>query len=684
VVRRDGDDPYLVVAADKGTATFSDLANGLAGEYGFWLGDAFASGGSAGYDHKGMGITARGAWVMIARHFAEAGHDIFAEPFTCAGVGDMSGDVFGNGLLVSPKTRLVAAFDHRHIFIDPDPDPEAAYAERQRLFALPSSSWADYDPARLSAGGGVFPRNQRSIALSPQARTLLGLAEERAEPAAIIRAILRAEVDLLYFGGIGTYVKASTETNADAGDRANDAIRVDGREIRARVLGEGANLGVTQAGRIEYAAMGAGGAGGRINTDALDNSAGVSTSDHEVNIKILLADAERDGALTRTQRDALLVGMTDEVAALVLRDNALQALAVSLEVRAGAEALPAQARLMTLLERAGVLDRGVAGLPEEAAMQDRIAAGAPLTRPEIAALLPLAKLWLTEAIAGSALPDDPAFAPMLAAYFPAELQARFAAGIARHALRRDLVATGIANLVANRLGCAGLLRLAAEAGPVGAARAAWLADAAFGLEAAHDAADAAPAPAAIRLEVQAALRGLQEAVAAGLLAGDSGRGLEEALAALCPGIAALRAAVEAAEPGGAWVAAGIPPAVAALAEAAPRLAAAPVILRLAEAAGAAPEAAAAAWAATGAELLIDPLRMAALAAPAPGAFGPRARMALLGDIDAAQARLAATRLGGETPAPARQERTLALVREAVQVGDLAALGVAARALGGLA
>ncbi|MBY0333501.1 MAG: NAD-glutamate dehydrogenase, partial [Acetobacteraceae bacterium] len=545
VVRRDGDDPYIVAAADKGTATFSDLANRLSAEYGYWLGDAFASGGSAGYDHKGMGITARGAWVMIARHFAELGHDIFAEGFTCAGVGDMSGDVFGNGLLISRKTKLVAAFDHRHIFIDPAPDPEASFEERRRLFGKPGSSWADYDPATLSAGGGVFARNQRQVALSPQARALLGIAEERVEPAAVMRAILRAEVDLLYFGGIGTYVKASTESHAAASDRANDAIRVDGRELRARVVGEGANLAVTQAGRVEAAAV----AGVRLNTDALDNAAGVSTSDHEVNIKILLADVERAGAITRSQRDALLVEMTGEVAALVLRDNALQSLAVSLEERAGAEALPAQAGLMALLERAGVLDREVAGLPDAAAMAARIAAGAALTRPEIAALLPLAKLWLTEAIEASDLPDEAALAPLLTAYFPAPLRARFPEAIARHPLRRDLVATAVANLAANRLGCAGLHRLAAESGPVAAARAAWLAGEALGLEALCDAADAAPAPAEARLAVLGALRRLQGAIAAGLLAGDQGRSLNAALAALRPGIAALVAAETAAAGG---------------------------------------------------------------------------------------------------------------------------------------
>jgi glutamate dehydrogenase len=413
VVRRDGDDPYIVAAADKGTASFSDIANALSAEYGFWLGDAFASGGSAGYDHKRMGITARGAWVMIARHFAEMGRDIHAEPFTAAGVGDMSGDVFGNGMLVSRRTRLVAAFDHRHIFLDPDPDPEASYAERARLFALPRSSWADYDARLISAGGGVFPRSVRFIPLSPQAQALLGLHAERATPAEVMRAILKAEVDLLYFGGIGTYVKASHESHADAGDRANDAIRVDGREIRAKVIGEGANLALTQAGRIEAARHGV-----RLDTDALDNSAGVSTSDHEVNIKILLAGEIAAGRLTRPQRDALLAEMTDEVASLVLADNHAQHLAVSLEQAQGAAALPAQAALMERLERAGVLDRALAGLPDTAAMAARAAAGDALTRPEIAALLPFLKLWLTDALLDSPLPEDPALLPLLVALFP--------------------------------------------------------------------------------------------------------------------------------------------------------------------------------------------------------------------------------------------------------------------------
>ena len=349
--RRDGDDPYMVAAADKGTATFSDIANGIAVARGFWLGDAFASGGSQGYDHKVMGITARGAWVMAARHFAELGLDIQTDPFTCVGVGDMSGDVFGNGLLVSRQTRLLAAFDHRHIFLDPAPDAARSYAERARLFALPRSSWMDYDRALISPGGGVFSRAEKRITLPDAAAALLGLAPGAHEPAAVMQAILRAPADLLYFGGIGTYVKASGESQADAGDRANDALRINGSEVRARVLAEGANLAITQAGRIEYARTGADGAGGRLNTDALDNSAGVSTSDHEVNIKVLLTDAERDGALTRRQRDDLLAAMTDEVAALVLRDNHQQSIAISLEQRGGPADLPAHAALMLVLER---------------------------------------------------------------------------------------------------------------------------------------------------------------------------------------------------------------------------------------------------------------------------------------------------------------------------------------------
>jgi len=342
-------------------------------------------------------------------------------PFDMVGVGDMSGDVFGNGLLVSRKARLRAAFDHRHIFLDPDPDPEASYGERERLFRLPRSSWADYGAGLISEGGGVFPRNAKTVPLSPQARGMLGIEADRAEPTEVMQAILRMKVDLLYFGGIGTYVKASTEAQADAGDRANDAIRVDGRDIRARVVGEGANLGVTQAGRIETARQGI-----RINTDALDNSAGVSTSDHEVNIKILLAAAEGDGVLTRRTRDELLREMTDEVAALVLRDNSQQSLAVSLEQMGGADDLAAHAALMDRQEHAGLLDRAVAGLPDAAAMGRPHRRRDPLTRPEIAALLPFAKLWLTEAVEASDLPTTRPAAGSCWPYFPKPLQEHYA------------------------------------------------------------------------------------------------------------------------------------------------------------------------------------------------------------------------------------------------------------------
>ena len=671
IVRRDADDPYIVAAADKGTATFSDIANGLSAEYGFWLGDAFASGGSAGYDHKGMGITARGAWVMIDRHFQEVlGRSVQDAPFDMVGVGDMSGDVFGNGLLVSGHTRLRAAFDHRHIFLDPDPDPAVAFTERERLFRLPRSSWADYDARLISAGGGVFPRNAKSLPLSPQAQAMLGIAADRAEPGVILQAILRMEADLLYFGGIGTYVKAATETQAEAGDRANDAIRIDGRDIRARIVGEGANLGVTQAGRIEAARQGI-----RINTDALDNSAGVSTSDHEVNIKILLADAEADGVLTRRNRDELLREMTDEVAVLVLRDNAQQSIAVTLEAMGGAEDLPAQATLMEKLEQAGLLDRAVAGLPDAGAMARRIGAGDALTRPEIAALLPFAKLWLTDALAESTLPDEPALLPALMAYFPQPLQAGYARFAERHRLRRDLVATIVANAVANRLGCAALARLTMAADPVAACRAALLAAEAFGLEAACDAIDGAAAPAETRLAALLSLRRLQEAAAQDLL-GAPAQPLEEALAALRPGIAALAAAAAA------HVApvAGLPADAGLLAAAAPRLAAAPAVVRLAGRAGVDAAAAAAAWGAVESRFALDTLRGAIAVAPAPGAFGPRARAALAEEVGASQAHLAAQHLRGEAPDPTRAEAVAALVRDAAGARDLAAVTVAVRAL----
>jgi glutamate dehydrogenase len=682
VVRRDGDDPYIVAAADKGTATFSDIANGLSAEYGFWLGDAFASGGSAGYDHKGMAITARGAWVMVDRHFQEAlGHGVQDAAFTCAGVGDMSGDVFGNGLLVSRRTKLVAAFDHRHIFLDPDPDPKVSYQERARLFALPRSSWADYDARLLSPGGAVLPRNAKTLPLSEQARALLGIEGERAEPAEIMRAILKLPVDLLYFGGIGTYVKASTEAQADAGDRANDAIRVDGRDIRARVIGEGANLGMTQAGRIEAARLGAEGVGVRLNTDALDNSAGVSTSDHEVNIKILLAEAEREGTLTRRQRDELLAAMTDEVAALVLADNKAQSLAVSLESLRATEDIAAHAALMLRLEQEGLLDRAVAGLPDEGTIRARAAAGEGLTRPEIAALLPFAKLWLTDAIEGSALPDDPALAPLLVAYFPSLLRERFSGLIPRHRLRRELMSMLLANAVANRLGVAGLARLAGPGGdPVAVARGAWLADALFGLADAAAAADAAPAPAAQRLVALLGLRRLQEGTARGLLGTEGALGSVQA--ALAPGFDALLGAAHPGPEASALMQAGVPERAALLAGT-PSLAAAPAVVRLAGEAGVAPLEAANAWSAVGESFALEALRGAAESARAPGRFAARAKAEALADLARLQGRLAAARLSGAVPDGASAAEAARLAREAAAAGDLVAIGVAVRALAAL-
>ncbi|GIK99609.1 MAG: glutamate dehydrogenase [Alphaproteobacteria bacterium] len=447
VVRLDDDDPYLVVAADKGTATFSDTANAVSAEYGFWLDDAFASGGSAGYDHKAMGITARGAWEAVKRHFREIGKNIQDEEFTVIGVGDMSGDVFGNGMLLSRKIRLVAAFNHLHIFVDPDPDPEKSFAERQRLFALPRSSWIDYDPALISPGGGVFERKAKSIKLTPEIKARFGIAADSLTPAELIRVLLQAETDLLWFGGIGTFVKASDETHAEVGDRNNDALRVDGRDIRAKVVGEGANLGVTQRGRIEYALR-----GGRINTDALDNSAGVDTSDHEVNIKILLNGIVANGDMTRKQRDKLLQSMTDEVAQLVLRHNYQQGQALTVAEAAGWGLLDQQAAFMRALERAGRLERAIEFLPDEEELAERRSRRQGLTRPELAVLLAYAKIALVDELLPSDLPDDPQLVDDLLQYFPQPLRERYAPQIAEHRLRREIIATVVTNSLVNRMG----------------------------------------------------------------------------------------------------------------------------------------------------------------------------------------------------------------------------------------
>ncbi|MBC2960482.1 NAD-glutamate dehydrogenase [Nocardioides deserti] len=466
VVRHDGDDNYLVVAADKGTATFSDLANGVAQDYGFWLGDAFASGGSVGYDHKAMGITARGAWVSVQRHFRERGIDCQAEDFTAVGIGDMSGDVFGNGMLRSEHTRLVAAFDHRDVFLDPDPDAAASYAERRRLFELPRSSWQDYDTSLISEGGGVWSRSAKSVPVSEQVRRVLGLPDdvERLTPNELIRAILCAPVDLLWNGGIGTYVKASDEPHTAAGDKANDAIRVDGRDLRAQCVGEGGNLGLTQAGRIEYARFGVGGEGGRINTDFIDNSAGVDTSDHEVNIKILLDRVVRDGDLTTKQRNAVLAEMTDEVAELVLRDNYEQNLALANAAAHAPSLLHVHEEWMRRLEDEGVLRREVEGLPSRAEVRRRLERHEGLTVPELSVLLSWTKIVLADRLLASDLPDDPYLEHDLRAYFPQPVREGFAAQVETHPLRREIIVTQVVNDLVNGAGMTFVPRLAGETG----------------------------------------------------------------------------------------------------------------------------------------------------------------------------------------------------------------------------
>ncbi|MCA3220721.1 MAG: NAD-glutamate dehydrogenase [Burkholderiales bacterium] len=453
-VRHDGDDPYLVVAADKGTASFSDYANAVSAEYGHWLGDAFASGGSVGYDHKKMGITARGAWESVKRHFREMGVDTQTTDFTVVGIGDMSGDVFGNGMLLSTHIKLVAAFDHRHVFIDPSPDPARSFAERERLFALPRSSWADYNAELISKGGGVWPRSAKSVPISPEARAALGIdgAAQAMTPAELIHAVLKAPVDLLYNGGIGTYVKASSESHAQVGDRANDAIRVNGSQLRCKVVAEGGNLGCTQLGRIEYALNGGNGAGGRINTDAIDNSAGVDTSDHEVNIKILLSLVQADGELTDKQRNALLAEMTDEVAALVLRDNYFQTQALSVTKRRGVQLLEQQQRFVRYLEKQGKLNRAIEYLPRDEEIAERQSKGIGLTQPELAVLLAYSKIWLSDELIASDLPEDPWIASALERYFPTPLRARYAAVMPRHPLKREIVATHVLNSMINRVG----------------------------------------------------------------------------------------------------------------------------------------------------------------------------------------------------------------------------------------
>ncbi|MEX2122322.1 MAG: NAD-glutamate dehydrogenase [Woeseia sp.] len=459
VVRRDGEDPYLVVAADKGTASFSDIANSISAEYGFWLDDAFASGGSAGYDHKKMGITARGAWEAVKRHFREQGVNIQTDPFTVAGIGDMSGDVFGNGMLLSPKIKLVAAFNHQHIFLDPDPDMDASFAERQRLFKLPRSSWADYRDELISKGGGVYSRQAKQIKLSKEARRLLGTEKATMQPLELIRSILKMPVDLLWNGGIGTYIKASTESHADVGDKSNDSVRVNASDLRCKVVGEGGNLGLTQRGRIEYSQR-----GGRLNADFIDNSAGVDSSDREVNIKILLRAAEKEKGLTRARRNKLLVEMTDEVAAFVLRSNYLQTQSISMMEVSARERLDESARLITDLEKTGLLDRDLEYLPDEAEIEERRQRKEGLTRPEIAVILSYAKIDLYNGLANSGQTLEDFLTTDPQRYFPPVLRRRYQDLIPGHRLSREILATLIANNIVNRMGPAFVQRVQQDTG----------------------------------------------------------------------------------------------------------------------------------------------------------------------------------------------------------------------------
>lgn len=460
-MRHDEDDPYLVVAADKGTAKFSDIANSIAAEYRFWLGDAFASGGSAGYDHKGIGITARGAWESVKRHFRLLGKNIQQDDtFTAIGIGDMSGDVFGNGMLLSANTRLLAAFNHLHIFIDPNPDPAASLAERERLFRLPRSTWADYNPALISQGGGVFTRNDKTIAISPEMKAAFAITEDQLTPTELISRLLKAPVDLIWNGGIGTYIKASDESHAQVGDRANDALRINGCEVRAKIIGEGGNLGMTQRGRIEAAQNGV-----RLNTDAIDNSGGVNCSDHEVNIKILLNQAIEAGELDHAARNALLAEMTDSVAEHVLRQNYLQPQTLSLAL-ARRENLDDYARLMQQLEAEDRLDRAIENLPDDASLGKRRDASDNLTAPELAVLLAYSKMWLYDHLLASNLPDAPYHQQNLRHYFPAQLAEKYSKYMTTHRLHREITSTWLTNDLVNRLGIAGTWRASQASGNI--------------------------------------------------------------------------------------------------------------------------------------------------------------------------------------------------------------------------
>lgn len=698
VVRHDADDPYLVVAADKGTATFSDYANQVSAEYGHWLGDAFASGGSQGYDHKAMGITARGAWESVKRHFRELGVDTQTTDFTVAGIGDMSGDVFGNGMLLSRHIRLVAAFDHRHIFIDPAPDAARSFAERERLFQLPRSSWADYDTALISAGGGVWARSEKSVPLSPQAREVLGIAAEQLTPAELVNAILKAPVDLLYNGGIGTYVKAADETHAEVGDRANDAVRIDGAQLRAKVVGEGGNLGFTQRGRIEAAL-----AGVKLNTDAIDNSAGVDTSDHEVNIKILLGLAVGDGEMTEKQRNALLPQMTDDVAALVLRDNYFQTQALSIGGRIAPRQLEEQARFMRFLEKAGELNRTIEFLPTDEAIAERKAKGLGLTSPEQAVLLAYSKMWLNDELIASDLPEDPWVAKALERYFPALLKEKFAAYIPRHPLRREIIATHVLNSMTNRVGPTFVHRLMEITGTTAPqiVRAYLAAREVFGLVPLWQRIEALDnqVPDAVQAEMILVLRALVARATTWFL---RSRRLfeptEQQVSRFAPAVAALRARrVQGATPSpraAAWIQSGVPQDLATEVDGFEGLSSALDIAELAETAKLPIEQTAEVHAGVGERLGLERMRQQIELLPAENYWQGLAKLALGDDLTDLQRSIALEATTHHQGAPAqvldqwehdnrqareRAQRLLAELKE-TPTGDLAMLSVALREL----
>ncbi|MGY1811339.1 NAD-glutamate dehydrogenase [Blastococcus sp. SYSU D00820] len=715
VVRHDGDDAYLVVAADKGTATFSDLANAVALERGFWLGDAFASGGSVGYDHKAMGITARGAWESVTRHFRELDLDVQSQEFTVVGIGDMSGDVFGNGMLLSEHIRLVAAFDHRHVFVDPTPDAATSFAERRRLFGLPRSSWADYDPALISPGGGVWPRTAKAVPVSEPMRAALGLPAgvDSLSPVELIRAVLLAPVDLLFNGGIGTYVKASTESDLDAGDKANDAVRVDGRELRVRVVGEGGNLGLTQRGRVEFAL-----AGGKVNTDAIDNSAGVDTSDHEVNIKIALNGAVTRGELDAEARAALLGEMTDEVAAAVLTDNHAQNATLAGEVAAARSLLDAGERFLRSLERSGRLVRAVEALPDDRALAERRRSGQALTGPELSVLLAYAKLETGDAVLASELPDDPALEHLLVEYFPEALRRRFPRELTGHPLRREIVATVLTNRTVNTAGITGLFRLREETGVglAGVVRAHAVARAVFDVDRLWDAVRPLDnrVPAAVQVELRTEATRLAERATRWLLrlpalAAEQPAPIGDVTDRFAPAVATVRAGLPGwllgaeaagyAERSARLERAGVPAELAAEVAAAPLLPAALDLAVVAERTGAPIELAGQVQQCLAERLGLVPLRERVIALPRDRRWPAMARASLRDDLSSEEAALTAEVVGraaGEASAErlvaawvdgwdAGQRRAAAQLAE-LAAGDrqeLAELIVAVRTLRGL-